>query len=114
MQQLNTRGYGHDGVMLAYHGREPVGYCWTAEMHQSEPEEGAVVGRIHMMGVTPEFRGRGCGRHVLSSGLKHLADKGIRTVALTVDNENKAACTLYEKAGFTPKTTLLWYEKKMR
>lgn len=116
VQQLNAPGYGHDGVILAYHGEEAVGYCWTAEARRSDRNSGSVIGRIHMMGVAPEFRGRGrgLGRYILWAGLKHLAGKGIQTVELTVDNENEAACSLYGSAGFKPKTALLWYEKKIR
>ncbi len=114
IQQLNTRGYGHDGVILAYHGEKAVGYCWTAEVRRPERRNGAAIGRIHMMGVAPEFRRRGVGRQVLWAGLKHLASKGIQTVELTVDRENEPACSLYEKTGFKPKTELVWYEKKLR
>jgi len=113
VQQLNTRGYGHNGVILAYHGAEAVGYCWTAEVRRPERKSDAVVGRIHMMGVAPEFCGRGFGKHILWSALKHLAGKGIQTVELTMDNENEAARSLYERAGFKPKMALVWYEKKM-
>jgi len=105
VQQLNTSGCGRDGVIVSYKGEKTAGYCWTAEV---------VIGRIHMMGIVPEFRGQGLGRHILWSGLKYLACKGIQTVELTVDNENEAACLLYEGAGFKPKTALLWYEKQMR
>ncbi len=114
VQQLNAPGYGHNGVILAYHREKAVGYCWTAQVRRTGGMSDAMIGRIHMMGVAPEFRGRGLGRHILWSGLKHLAGKNIRTVELTADSKNEAACSLYERAGFKPKTTLLWYEKKMR
>jgi len=114
VQLLNTSGYGRDGVMVAYHGEEAVGYCWTAEVRRPDRQSGTVIGRIHMMGVVPEFRGQGLGRHILWSGLKHLAGKDIQTVDLTMDNENEVACSLYWRAGFKPKTALVWYEKKMR
>lgn len=114
VQQLNAPGYGHSGAILAYCDEEAVGYCWTAEVRQPDQASGTATGRIHMMGVAPEFRGRGLGRQILSSALKHLASKGIRTVELTMDNENEAARALYERAGFKPKTALLWYEKKMK
>ena len=114
VQLLNTRGYGHDGVILTYHGEEIAGYCWTVELVQPDRKGGGVYGRIHMMGVMPEFRRRGWGKHVLWAGLERLAGKGIQTVELTMDNENEAACSLYEGAGFKPKTALVWYEKKMR
>lgn len=114
VQQLNTPGYGHDGVIAAYQGDEVIAYCWTARSRPPDRKGGAIIGRIHMMGVAPAFRGRGVGKHILRAGLNHLADKGIRTVELTVDNENEAARSLYQRAGFTPKTALVWYEKQVR
>ena len=108
IQQLNAPGYSRDGVIVAYRGEEAIGYCWTSKL--PEPD----YGRIHMMGIAPEFSGRSFGKHVLWSGLEHLASKGIQTVELTMDNENEAACSLYEGAGFQRKTTLVWYEKKLR
>ncbi|MBI4830744.1 MAG: GNAT family N-acetyltransferase [Candidatus Lindowbacteria bacterium] len=113
IQQLNAPGYGRHGVILAYDGEDAVGYCWSAEVCQRGCKSGALTGRIHMMGVAPEFRGRGLGRHILSSGLKYLASKGYSTVELTVDCENEAACSIYERVGFKLNTPLLWYEKEM-
>ena len=114
VQQLNTPGYGHDGVIVAYYKETAVGYCWTAEVHRQNRESETKTGRIHMMGVAPESRGRGFGKYILWTGLKHLAGNGIRTVELTVDNENEAARSLYESTGFKRKTALVWYEKHMR
>jgi mycothiol synthase len=113
VQLLNTLGNGHDSVVLTYHGDIPVGYCWTARKFGTDTQDAAPAGRIHMMGVAPEFRGRGLGKHVLNSGLKHLADKGIQSVELTTDCENQAACSLYEASGFKHTETTLWYEKMM-
>jgi mycothiol synthase len=67
-----------------------------------------------MMGVAPEYRRQGLGKLILQAGLKHLADSGIQTVELTADNENKAACSLYEGAGFELKTSVVWYEKMVK
>ncbi|MBI5117766.1 GNAT family N-acetyltransferase [Candidatus Poribacteria bacterium] len=111
-QQLNTCGYGHNGVILTYYGEDAAGYCWTAKVHRPDGKTGEVVGRIHMMGIVPEFRGRGLGRSVLWSGLKYLAGRGLQTVELTVDCQNEAACSLYKRAGFKLKTALVWYEKR--
>jgi mycothiol synthase len=110
VQQLNVPGYGHDGVIIAYQGEHAIGYCWTTEVDRPD----GAIGRIHMMGIAPEFQGQGLATYILSSGLNHLASKGIQTVELTMDNENKAACALYEAAGFTTKTALVWYEKETR
>jgi mycothiol synthase len=113
IQLLNTKGYGHEGVIIACHDRKAVGYCWTATIDRSDRKDGAVIGRIHMMGILPEFRGQGLGRYILWSGLYHLREKGIQTVELTVDNDNRAACSLYDRTGFKLKTAVVWYEKRV-
>jgi mycothiol synthase len=111
IQLLEIKGYGHNGVIIAYQGDRVIGYCWTAMT--TEPGKSASnIGRIHMFGVVPEFRGQGLAKHILAAGLKHLAESGINTVELTVDNENMPACSLYKKAGFQLKTGLVWYEKQ--
>ncbi len=114
LQQLNAPGFSHDGVILAYIGTESAGYCWTAEILRPGHEGGTAIGRIHMMGIVPEFRGQGLGKQILRSGLDHLESKGIQTVELTTDNENLAAFSLYKRSGFKPKTDLVWYEKRIR
>lgn len=114
IQQLGVAGHGHEGVILAYHEEKAAGYCWTAHVSRWDRKGETALGRIHMMGVTPELRGRGLSRDILWAGLKHLANKGVQTVELTMDNENEAACSLYKGAGFRPKTALIWYEKRMR
>jgi mycothiol synthase len=114
LRLLNTPGCGHDGVIMAYKGNSAVGYCWTARILRPDRDAGATSGRIHMMGVAPEHRGRGLGRLILQAGLKHLSNSGVQTVELTADNENTAACSLYASAGFKLKNALVWYEKKIR
>lgn len=113
IQQLNAPGYGHDGVIISYLRKEAVGYCWTAEAQEPDPASDRPIGRIHMMGIAPKFCGRGFGKYVLSSGLKHLADKGVKTVELTMDPDNDPARSLYERAGFKRKIAGDWYEKIM-
>jgi len=64
-----------------------------------------------MLGVDPDYRGRGIGRIALLAGLSHLKNKGVQVVELTVDSENEVACALYHSVGFQTLTSSLWYEK---
>lgn len=114
IQTLNASAFGHDGVIIAFEEEKAAGYCWTVDARQTDQSTAPVTGRIHMLGVAPEFRGRGVGRLVLWAGLKYLANKAIKTVELTMDRENEASCSLYDGAGFKPHAELLWYEKILR
>jgi len=93
----------HD-VVLANDDTRINGYCWTSLTSESE-------GQIYMIGVAPDFQGRGMGRKVLLAGLAYLKSKGCTAAKLTVDSQNKAACNLYQSIGFTVRDELLWYEK---
>ena len=66
-----------------------------------------------MMGVDPNYRGKGLGKAVLLAGLTYLKGKEIKLAQLTVDSENKAACSLYKSVGFETRSTTVWYEKAL-
>jgi ribosomal protein S18 acetylase RimI-like enzyme len=67
-----------------------------------------------MLGVDPHYRQQEIGKTVLLNGLEDLRARGIDTVELTVDNENPAACSLYESVGFEACARLEWYEKNVK
>lgn len=99
-----------EDVILAYEGDRIVGYCWT-RISYAETTISERKGQIHMLGVDPEYRGKGIGKQVLLAGLFHLKSKGLQVVELTVDSRNQAARSLYRSVGFKVQTTNLWYEK---
>ncbi|MBM4452102.1 MAG: GNAT family N-acetyltransferase, partial [Chloroflexi bacterium] len=68
-------------------------------------------GRIYMLGVHPEHRGRGLGRKLLLAGMRQLKGKGLEVVEITVDSQNVAAVGLYRSLGFEVVEDTLWYEK---
>jgi mycothiol synthase len=111
--RLNMTGSSPEDVILICEGDKPIGYCWTA----IEPAENTVVGRskgrIYMLGVDPNYRGRGIGKRALLAGLVHLKSKGMEVAELVVDSENPAACALYESGGFKISSTSAWYEKAL-
>jgi mycothiol synthase len=109
--RLSLRGSSPEGVVVLQEGGAPVGYCWTTVDAEGDGAVGERRGRIHMIGVLPEHRGRDLGRQALTAGLAYLKGKGIEAVDITVDSENVEACTLYESVGFTTRTTTRWYEK---
>ena len=78
-----------DGVIAAF--------CWTKVHAESEPP----MGEIYVIGVDPDFQGRGWGRALTRAGLDWLARAGLSVGMLYVDAANEAAIALYRSLGFT-------------
>jgi len=102
-----------EGIILVYEVGQPVGYCWATIGVEGNTAPGTRKGRIHMLGVVPEYRGKGLGRRALLAGLSYLGGRGIEVVEVTVDSENKKARALYESVGFKIWSTTTWYEKAL-
>jgi mycothiol synthase len=98
-------------IILAYDRDKTIGYCWTRVFKGESNAEGGALGRIYMLGVDQDHRGKGVGSTVLAAGLSLLRRRGLGVVQLTVDSGNRAALTLYRAAGFEARKTSLWYEK---
>jgi mycothiol synthase len=77
------------GVMAAW--------CWTKVHAESHPP----MGEIYVIGVDPDFQGRGWGRALTRAGLDWLARAGPSVGMLYVDASNDAAVALYRSLGFT-------------
>lgn len=90
------------------------GYCWTEIIDRGVDSGKEKHGIIYMIGTDPEYRGKGFGKKVLLAGLSHLKSRGIETVSLSVDSENRIAYELYRSMGFEEQGSTLWYEKKLR
>jgi ribosomal-protein-alanine N-acetyltransferase len=56
---------------------------------------------ILSIAVGESHRGRGLSNNLLLTHLGHLAGRGVRTVFLEVEEHNRPARRLYERAGFT-------------
>ena len=110
---INLNNCSPEDVLLTFDHDKAIGYCWTEISYEREADIRERKGRIFMLGVDPDYRGRGVGRRVLLAGLAHLKSKGISIAELTVDSDNKAACTLYHSVGFEVHKSNFWYEKVM-
>lgn len=55
---------------------------------------------ILSVAVASKYRGRGFSRDLLRTHLGHLAGHGLKTVFLEVEENNRPARALYERAGF--------------
>lgn len=108
---LGLEKCSHDDVLIARIKDRPAGFCWLIINPETFTTYGLNRGRIHMMGVVPDYRGTGIGKRLLVSALSHLKQKDINVVELTVDSENKAAFELYSSAGFRVYSNTHWYER---
>jgi mycothiol synthase len=65
-----------------------------------DANDGVEVGHIGVLGVLPEWRGRGLGRHLLRWGIHRCRALGAKTIELAVEGQNQRALRLYEETGF--------------
>ena len=97
------------GFLIAEENQRMVGFCWTkihgghSHKHSEHEEEHDhdPIGEIYIMGVDPEFSGKGIGKAVTIAGLRHMRYQGIFSAMLYVDADNHSAIKLYQSLGFT-------------
>jgi mycothiol synthase len=69
------------------------------------------VGEVYVVGVAPDFQGRGLAKPLTLAGLQHLRDEGLTTVILYVDGDNDAAVRTYSGLGFTRRALDVQYAR---
>ena len=74
-------------------GRRIIGFA-VSRMGADEAE-------ILSIAVDAAHRGKGLSRNLLLTHLGHLAGRGVRATFLEVEENNRPARRLYERAGFT-------------
>ena len=70
--------YAHEHIIVCWKGDRPVSYCWTAMNSGPDNALKRDERRIYMLGVDPDYRGKGLGKRALLVGLSHLKSEGIR------------------------------------
>ena len=108
--QINSNASSRDDIILICKKDKAIGYCWTG-ISCEEGKPSIRKGRILMLGVIPDYRLKGIGNKLVLAGLARLRSKGLQFTELTVDSENKAACTLYRSIGFEVQVNTFWYQK---
>ena len=86
-----------DGFRILEVDGRIAGSCWTKVHRSAEPP----LGEIYVIGVDPDFHGRGWGRALTEDGFAWLAAAGLSHGMLYVDAANTAAVTLYTSMGMT-------------
>ncbi len=98
-----------DGILFMFEGDNPAGYCWTVRV----PAESGVRGMIGMIGVVPDYRGKGMSQHILHAGMKYLRSTGLAEIGLEVDGNNDPAVRLYTSTGFKITGERHWFERDL-
>jgi ribosomal protein S18 acetylase RimI-like enzyme len=58
------------------------------------------IGFIGLFGIDESMRGIGIGKHLLHAAINYFIDKKCERAQVITQNDNKAACSIYEKCGF--------------
>lgn len=86
------------GFLLHERDGRLAAFCWT-KLHPATAADPA-LGEIYVIAVDPDFGGHGLGRALTLAGLASIADRGVTTGMLFVDESNETAVGLYRKLGF--------------
>jgi ribosomal protein S18 acetylase RimI-like enzyme len=95
-EEFDVRAYlgnPDQSIFLAFAGNEPIGQIrvrkyWNAYAY------------IDDISVEPEYRGEGIGRALMSRAIEWAKAKGFPGMMLETQDNNVAACRLYERCGF--------------
>ena len=99
----------HQGILLLSEDDRAAGYCWTCLV----PVENGTKGIIGMIGVVPDYRGRGISRPILLEGMKYLRSIDVTEIALQVDGSNAPAIGLYTSVGFEKAGESQWFGREL-
>ena len=99
----NTR---HECIVFLENKIDVVGYCWGC----LGPNEGNTRGIISMIGIHPDYRGKGLSQIILTAGINKLNELSTDGISLHVDSNNTPAIKLYQSVGFREIDRLHWYE----
>ncbi len=101
-----TSNTSHQGILFLYDQDQLAGYCWTCVA----PSDGKTKGIIGMIGIAPDYRGKGVSKPVLVAGMEYLQSIHVDEIGLHVDGNNTPAIRLYKSVGFEKVGELHWYE----
>lgn len=108
--RVATAWFDAAGFLLAEHilTGELAGFVWTKV---AVPPPTGTTGELYVVGVAPQWRGRGLGRALAQAGMAHLRGLGLHTAILYVDTSNAAAVSLYESLGFQRRDSSILFRR---
>ncbi|MEM3444403.1 MAG: GNAT family N-acetyltransferase [Thermoplasmata archaeon] len=88
-----------NGYFLAEFKNRIVGTV-AAWAHEEKEPGGLDGGEIRALGVLPEWRNLGIGKHLLAGALRYLITRGMRKFYLGTDSYNLPALSIYKRFNF--------------
>jgi dTDP-4-amino-4,6-dideoxy-D-galactose acyltransferase len=101
--ETSLGGYA-DTVFTADDGGRAAGYV---SCHLDGPRKG----RIGLVGVAAEARGRGLATGLTRAALHWFEHEGVERVSVVTQGRNVSAQRLYQSCGFTTCSVQLWYHR---
>ncbi|WP_306044911.1 GNAT family N-acetyltransferase [Nioella sp. MMSF_3534] len=92
---LRTRDPACERAWIAWDGEQRLGSIFCVK----GPEPGQAKLRLFLL--TPSARGKGLGKRLLDACIAYARERGYGELVLWTHASHRAACALYEKAGFT-------------
>jgi mycothiol synthase len=93
-RRMNEPWFDAGDFLIAADDAGIAGFNWT-KLRRDRGE-----GEIYVIGVDPDRKLSGLGKALLLAGLEHMAEQGMRTCCLYVDEANDTALALYKRFGF--------------
>ena len=102
---LECEGRAQKVFVAACPAEQPLGYI---SCHLEPPQN---RGRIGLLGVAREARGKGLGSSLVLAAFDWLAAQGATEIAVVTQGRNVPAQRLYQSSGFLSGDLRLWYHK---
>lgn len=88
------------GFLLIEHGSDLAAFHWT-KVEPTQPGHSVPgSGEVYVVGVDPDYQGRGLGTVTTLIGLHHLRNCGLANATLYVEGDNAPALATYHRLGF--------------
>ncbi|TQL58073.1 mycothiol synthase [Propioniferax innocua] len=91
--RMSEDWFDPEGFLVLEHQERVIGFHWTKQ-------HSAQRGEVYVIGIHPEWSGRGLGRHLLNAGMQHLAQRGVDEIILYVEGDLEHVVRLYRTSGF--------------
>lgn len=98
--RMKEEWFNPEGFFIVHHFNEIAGFSWTKVHSHSHGHDHVPLGEIYVLGVGRGHRGKGLAKALTLHSLTYLRSLGLLEAMLYVNQEDRAALSLYESCGF--------------